>query len=562
MRIQCRTGARAWEGIRKEYTGLYEACSVKNVFMCYGYLDTWLGRPGKNEGEEPYILMGYVGDRLVGIAPLMAASEKHLGIRIRTLYSMGSVLGDILDWLVLPSYAEDFYHSVLGFIREKTAFREVRLSSVTPECAIHPYASESSGMEGWHVQEFVDASCYYVDAGAESRLIDRVPEKTVKDMKYYLRRLEKEGNVRYFRVQNPAGLEVWLPQFFTLHVKRWSRTDTPSRFLCEDEKRYFSELAQKMLAEGFLEFNILLLDERPIAMHLGFSDSRRLYHYLPAFDPDQRSRSPGNLLIYLMFLDAGERKLSLFDFLRGDEKYKSSWTEAAVSCRSIILTDRRVRIPFKLIRRMDFILRNPGLVLPGLKRKLKKNKFVLKAWAMLQKVPEVIRLCRTRLVFYRTTGKDSPVDLPGTASLVSVDSYKAYKELFSSKGHEILPGRDLERFSRGSVFHAVCTGGKVACCGWSVKCNSFYVSELQKTMDLPHYTVLYDFFTYPEYRRQGYYSLLLKLLQRTDPKEPLLIYAKRENTASNGAIQKAGFELVGVVAWRTWEPFLHGLDRK
>jgi CelD/BcsL family acetyltransferase involved in cellulose biosynthesis len=78
---------------------------------------------------------------------------------------------------------------------------------------------------------------------------------------------------------------------------------------------------------GPVHLSALYLDGKPISWHLGFETSTHHYWYLPTFDVSFSEISPGKLHIYFALERAYEKELEVFDFMRGQESYKSGWTD-------------------------------------------------------------------------------------------------------------------------------------------------------------------------------------------------------------------------------------------
>ena len=75
---------------------------------------------------------------------------------------------------------------------------------------------------------------------------------------------------------------------------------------------------------------------RMLAVHLGFADAERFYHYVPAYDPEFQADSPGQLLIYELVRQAVEGGTQVFDMLRGDYAYKWRLTDTAVELQGLV----------------------------------------------------------------------------------------------------------------------------------------------------------------------------------------------------------------------------------
>ena len=63
--------------------------------------------------------------------------------------------------------------------------------------------------------------------------------------------------------------------------------------------------------------------DAPVAAAIGFQDSEGYYLYNSAYDPANRAISPGIVMLMLLFEQAIEAGVAIFDFLKGDESYKS-----------------------------------------------------------------------------------------------------------------------------------------------------------------------------------------------------------------------------------------------
>lgn len=115
-----------------------------------------------------------------------------------------------------------------------------------------------------------------------------------------------------------------------------------------------------------------------------------------------------------------------------------------------------------------------------------------------------------------------------------------------------LPARIQKRrrdFSPTAHLHAIVCDGRVASWGISeLAVRDWPISESGTRLPIPdRSTVLLAFETLPEYRRRGYYLLLLYEILRLRFAEGAAwayLWCVEENVASKNAIEKAGFSLV------------------
>ena len=84
----------------------------------------------------------------------------------------------------------------------------------------------------------------------------------------------------------------------------------------------------------------LLLNEEPAAIWLGFSHNNTLLYYQGGWDERFSEHGVGTILMHTMIEKAIEAKMSHFSFLRGDERYKRSFTPTGESTLRL-----RARLP-------------------------------------------------------------------------------------------------------------------------------------------------------------------------------------------------------------------------
>ncbi len=111
-----------------------------------------------------------------------------------------------------------------------------------------------------------------------------------------------------------------------------------------------------------------------------------------------------------------------------------------------------------------------------------------------------------------------------------------------------------KRFENNDKFCLLADSQGWGCWGWIADSKrEFYVLEIDSYSVIPENAqVLYHFFTNEKRRRQGFYCDLLKMISSNSNKDYSVIYAYGFNTASTGAIKKAGFTFAGRMSHKTF----------
>ena len=136
------------------------------------------------------------------------------------------------------------------------------------------------------------------------------------------RRLEKLGplEMRVHLHQNVES-EQFLPIILKTHAARW-----PDAYRAPGWHR---NLLLHGLASGILHVTTLESCAKPISWHVGFLWKHRMYYYLPTFNQQMATYSPGKVHLAMLVQTAFEKNVRCFDFLIGQEPYKARWTSSA-----------------------------------------------------------------------------------------------------------------------------------------------------------------------------------------------------------------------------------------
>ncbi len=106
----------------------------------------------------------------------------------------------------------------------------------------------------------------------------------------------------------------------------WLQTHDKHSWLTDESARgaaLLETIVQTALGAGTLHLCWLECAEEIIATHLGFEDQDVLYWYLPTYAARWARFAPGRLMLLKLISWAIDQGLSGFDFMRGEEPYKT-----------------------------------------------------------------------------------------------------------------------------------------------------------------------------------------------------------------------------------------------
>lgn len=129
-------------------------------------------------------------------------------------------------------------------------------------------------------------------------------------------------------------LQEGLHHLQRLHAARWGGGGA---FRDPAWERLHRSFAASLSDGGQLWLVTLDLDGAPAAAWYGFALGDTVYHYQSGRDPRWEQDRVGSVLMGLMIRRAIERGYRRMDLLRGEEPYKTEWTQTARRCYEVMV---------------------------------------------------------------------------------------------------------------------------------------------------------------------------------------------------------------------------------
>jgi CelD/BcsL family acetyltransferase involved in cellulose biosynthesis len=281
------------------------------VFTLPAWLKVWWQNFGA--GADLYLRAVRQNGQILGIAPLQ--------IRKGTASIVGSVnVCDYQDLIIAPGRERDFYQAVLDDLLKRKITR-LHLETIRPDSSIvkhlMPLAQERRYKIDYRQADV--SSDMQLPAGWDDYLII-LDSKQRHELKRKIRNLNEAVVTKFRTISDKASLLPATNEFLKLFPE--SREDK-AEFMTAEIQNYFVSLAAALAGTGILHYGSLELDGQPIAMVMYFEYRDNYYLYNSAYDPAYRSLSVGIISKALCIKDGIEKGKKRFDFLKGQEVYKS-----------------------------------------------------------------------------------------------------------------------------------------------------------------------------------------------------------------------------------------------
>jgi CelD/BcsL family acetyltransferase involved in cellulose biosynthesis len=313
--------------LRDEWDGLLAASASASVFLSWEWMHTWWKHLAGD--RRLHLLALRRRGELVAIAPLARRSARWrrlLPFPALEFLGTGSVGSDYLDLLVHRDCELPALEALAQHLADSDLVLE--LPRVNRHGAHASALARHLNQSGWvHTISATDV-CPYIDLTGqdwESYLAHLGPSHRY-NVRRRLRNLNRRGRVRLERAEREEQRQVAFRHLVRLHRLRWHELGRPGVFPNDALLAFHEEFTHLALQRGWLRLFVLSVDDRPVAALYGLRYGSAFHFYQSGFDPEWRKHSVGLVTMALVIRHALEEGATTFDFLRGDEAYKSLWT--------------------------------------------------------------------------------------------------------------------------------------------------------------------------------------------------------------------------------------------
>jgi len=310
-----------WNLLKEKY---YEI----TIFQDMSWIKSWWYCKSRQKNISPYIIEIKNNKETIGVLPLYMELMRFARLHFRILKPIGSEVSDYLIPILSKEYPpEEILSSAFKKIYEdKLNWDYINWGDIPEDSFFSKFLTKQMINKHRLIEKKKADTCPFLKISNKVEEVKcKLDEDLLKKILSKERKLNKRGNLTFTLVTKEEEIEPVMNKFFELHIERWGRTVTPSKFLQEEEREHSMLAAKNLFQSGLLFLAYLSYNDEIIAIEFGMSDAKKIYLYLPAFNIKYRNYSVGNLLNYFIILEACKRGYDIVDFLRGDEKHKQEW---------------------------------------------------------------------------------------------------------------------------------------------------------------------------------------------------------------------------------------------
>ncbi len=339
-----RLGPGIWDDLLRR-----SGAGAHSPFMTWAWHRAWAEcAPGEElDSCQAIVLRSATGD----VEALFPFRVHRARFRRTAVIAVDWAIGDLgcpdhLELLASPEADLDALAAALADV----PWHVIRLGNVAQAAANIQRFRAACERRGWTVRSNPLWRCPYLELPKSWEAFESsLGPNLRRNLRRYERQLRQQHDV-ILTDYGPAQLEEGWRHLQRLHGLRWGDGGVFGKHAMERLHRRFSAwLADR----GQLWMLTLDLDDTPAAAWYGFSFGDTHYAYQMGWDTRWKRQSVGTVLMGLMIRRAIERGCRTFDFLRGEETYKTVWTESARTCYEIVVI--RAGLRGAVLRGLDWV---------------------------------------------------------------------------------------------------------------------------------------------------------------------------------------------------------------
>ncbi|HWF10648.1 MAG TPA: GNAT family N-acetyltransferase [Bryobacteraceae bacterium] len=328
--VETITDAAGLEGLRPAWDALLESSESECVFLTWEWFSTWwkyFGEPGTLE-----IFVLRLNAEITAIAPFRirpAGLRERQGFPVLEFLGSGHVGSDYLDLIIRKGFEDDSLDALARAWQSANASRRFgfRWTNIRQEHSLAARAASLLEQDGWTSDESTINVCPYISLGGCSweSYLETLGAEHRGDFRRKWKRLNRDFAVEFAQADQDTRLG-FIDRLIEQHNRRWQSRGGSDAFHTQALIDFHREVSQQMLDRGWLRLYALRLNGEPVALLYGFLFRGKFCFYQSSFDTAFEKYSVGTVIMGLAIQRAIVEGAVEYDFLHGDETYKSHWS--------------------------------------------------------------------------------------------------------------------------------------------------------------------------------------------------------------------------------------------
>jgi CelD/BcsL family acetyltransferase involved in cellulose biosynthesis len=308
-----------------EWNQLLSQSLDNNPFLTYEWLTSWWKHFGK--GRELKLFTAESEGAVSLVVPVMYSTRKVFGSRRRRVEFVAAGDSDYHCFLVTSfQEAARTVNQLIESIMEDSNDTDCVVFGEVPEDSVTARLLNGIKGKGFGVSRSAISSCPYLLLSNNYEAYSQTLGSNMRrNLKIWEKQALKDYRVEFVKYDEIGTVKEAMKIFFELHQKSQKAKGNCGVFSDGVNRSFHTDVANAFAEKGWLALFFLTFNDKPVSAVYSYEYNGKLYAYLCGFDPEYARYRPGHLAFKNLIKYGIGKKLKEFDFLRGDEEYKSRW---------------------------------------------------------------------------------------------------------------------------------------------------------------------------------------------------------------------------------------------
>ncbi len=282
-----------------------------------------------------------------GLAPWYVTASPTRGREVKTLAD-GNACSDYVSLAIRPGFekqvTESFADVIAGSLSVSPALNNVDVFQFEGHTANDPTIDallDHLSQRSVNVETEEMAACWQ---SALSQSWEEFQQKLHKSFRRKAKKAAKRLHEPDFEatiVDDPHSIEEMWRTFVQLHQQRRAGLGQVGCFADPRFEQFLRRATLRLADQRLARINLVSYQNQPMTANLEFDAGDCVAMYQTGMDPEYLALEPGHINFTMAIQNAIQRGFRQFDFLRGDEPYKSRWNAERISLYRTRIVPRR-----------------------------------------------------------------------------------------------------------------------------------------------------------------------------------------------------------------------------
>ena len=296
-----------YKKIKKNILSKWEQSISDSIFLTpfdlISWKKTWIDNYGKDFQDSFYF-----GDNY--FAPLMKNKGEISFISSKDLCDYNNILISEPDISIIQSLIQDIF--------KDSEIKKIFLESIPGDSQLFDYFNNLRNELKIEIMN-EDVSPFLVLPNSWEEYLSSLRKKHRHELRRKIRRLEETVEFTSGDIYDSGEIYNNLDEFIYLHK---ISSKEKENFMNENREKFFKELILNLSKENKIIYSYLKVENKTVSSSISFYLNDTRYLYNSGFDPKYNYLSVGLLNHAFAIQRSISKRFKIFDFMRGNERYK------------------------------------------------------------------------------------------------------------------------------------------------------------------------------------------------------------------------------------------------